>query len=509
MSSRFQSLRRRSLQATGVALAVLTAGCALGPDFASPAAPDAARFTALPLPERTASSAAPNGEAQAFLAGRPLPDRWWTLFGSPKLDALVEQALAASPTVTSAQAALRVAQETFRVQRATLFPSFDATFDASRQKIDTGSFGNPGGGAAIYNLYNASVRVNYGLDIWGGTRRGIEAQRAATEYQRYQLEATYQTLIANVITTAVRAAEQRLLLLGQEQVIATQESLLKVTRARFESGAIARSELLALESALATERSKLPGYKLGLTQAQNQLAVYLGKLPSEQPPIEVDLYELKLPQALPLSLPSELVRQRPDIRAAEATMHQASANLGVATANLLPQIVLTGSIGTQSSVLDDLFKGNIFSIASSVTQPLLHAGELTAKRRAAIATYDQTAADYRDTVLNAFRNVADSLRALETDAEYQQAQFAAMSTSEQSLRLIESQYRLGAGSYLDVLTAQNQYTIARAGYIVAISSRLTDTAALFQALGGGWTTRDPAADSPLDPSNPVSAAAAP
>lgn len=495
-----------------VAATLFASGCALGPDFKTPAAPQATSYTREALPERTVTVAVPGGEAQQFLAGRALPDRWWTLYQSPQLNALVEQALAASPTVSSAQAALRVAQQNYRVERSNLSPSADASFNAVRQKIDTASFGNPGGGGLIYNLYNASIGVSYGLDLWGGTRRGVEAERAAYEFQQWQLEATYQTLIANVITTALREIEQRTLMAGQVLVISQQEALLKVTRSRYQNGAINRSALLSMEAQVATERAKLPGYRLAMTEAQNQLAVYLGKLPSEYVAAPFELDDLTLPQDLPLSLPSSLVAQRPDVRAAEATLHEATARVGIATANLLPQISLTASFGTQASVFDQLFAGNIWSIASGVTQPLFHAGELTAKRRAALATLDQTAADYRLTVLDAFRNVADALRALETDAEYLEAQYSAADLSGQSLKLIERQYALGSSSSLEVLDAQTRDTQARAGYIAARVARLSDTAALFQALGGGWTQRDPAATSPIDPARAASdttAAAAP
>ena len=474
----------------------LLAGCAVGPDFQSPAAPVAERYSAQPLPDRTVATEIAGGEAQAFLASRDLPAQWWTLFGSEKLNALVQQALVASPTVASAQAALCVAQENLRAQKSTLFPSFDARGSATRQKIDTASFGNPGGGAVIYNLYNASVGVTYGIDLFGGTRRGVEAQAAVAEYKRYQLEATYQTLIANVITSAVREARQRALIAGQEAIVADQEKLLKVTQRQFDSGAIGRTDLLSAQSNIATERARLPPLRLELTQAQNQLAVYLGKLPSEQSATDFDLTELKLPQEIPLSLPSSLVRQRPDVRAAEAQLHQASANIGVATANLLPQIGLSASFGTQSSVVDKLFSGNIFSIGGTITQPLFHFGELTARRRAAIAEFDRAAADYRQTVLTAFQNVADTLRALETDAETLEAQFAAANAAAGSLKLAELQYQLGGTSYLTLLNAQQTYTQARTAYLQALASRYQDTAALFQALGGGWTRRGASADSP-------------
>ena len=469
----------------------LLAGCAVGPDFKTPDAPKTERYTAEPLPAATTATALPGGEAQAFIANKPLPAQWWTLFGSPKLDALVDQALKASPSVASAQAALRVAQENLRAQTANLFPTVDGKFNAERQKIDTATFGNPNGGAVIYNLYNASVSVSYGLDIWGGTRRGVEAQRARTEAQAYQLEATYQTLIANIVTAAIKEAEQRKLIEGQVFIVEDQDKLLKVTERQFDTGAIGRADLLSAQSNIATERAKLPPFQLAMSQAQSQLAVYLGKLPSEPVASSFDLEELKLPQEIPLSLPSELVRQRPDVRAAEAQLHAAAADVGVATANLLPQIALTASLGTQASVLDNLFSGNIWSIAGSVTQPIFHGGELTAKRRAAIASYEQAQADYRQTVLTAFQNVSDSLRALELDADLLRDQYAAAQASEGSLHIIEAQYKAGSTGYLSLLTAQQNYTRARAGYVYTLAARLADTVALFQALGGGWTQRDP------------------
>ena len=476
-------------------LALALAGCAVGPDFERPQAPVADRYGAEPTPAQTTATAVRGGEAQIFLA-KPVDARWWTSFGSPKLDALVEQALTASPTLASAQAALRIAEENARARGGALLPSVDAAFNPSRQKIDTGSFGNPGGGGVIYSLFNASVNVSYGLDIWGGTRRNVEASQAAAEAAAYQLEATYQTLIANLVTSAVETAEQRALLLGQEMIVADQARLLTITERQYEIGSIGRSELLAAQSSIAAERAKLQPLRLALTRAQNQLAAYAGRLPSDPAASQFELSELSLPQAVPLSLPSELVRQRPDVLAAEAQLHEAAANVGVATANLLPQISLTASFGTQSSVFENLFTGNIWSIGGSVLQPLFRGGELTANRRAAIARFDQARADYRQTVIVAFQNVADTLRALETDADTLNADHAAAAATEARLRLIERQHALGAASYLALLEAQQAWTRARAAQVISLATRMQDTAALFQALGGGWMQRDPAQPMP-------------
>jgi NodT family efflux transporter outer membrane factor (OMF) lipoprotein len=487
---------RSVLKLLPTTLAVFAVGCAVGPNFKTPPAPSVERYTTAPLPEKTAETATPGGEAQVFLSGKDVPAQWWRQFGSEKLNQLVREALAANPSVASAQAALRQAQENLRAQTSTLFPTFDAKFSGTRQKIDTASFGNPGGGGTIYNLYNASVGVSYGLDIWGGTRRGVEAQAAAVDFQRYQLEATYQTLIANVVTAAIREAQQRQLIALETGIIADQERLLKITERQFNTGGVGRADVLSAQSNLATERAKLPALNLQLTQAQNQLSFYLGKLPSERASSDFDLAELQLPKELPIALPSTLVRQRPDIRAAEAQLHEASANIGVATANLLPQVTITGSIGTQATTIDKLFSNNIFSLAGGVTQPLFHAGELTAKRRAAIAAYDKTAADYRLAVLTAFQNVADTLGALTTDAEALQAQRAASDAAEASLRLTEKQYQLGGTSFLTLLNAQMVYSQVQTSYVQSLATRYQDTTALFQALGGGWTQRDPHDTSP-------------
>ncbi len=492
---------------------LVTPGCALGPNFKTPTAPGIQTYTAQPLPERTVATDAPGGSAQVFLDSRDLPSRWWTLFGSPKLDALVAQALAANPSLASAQASLRQAGENFRAQRAGLFPSLDANASATRQKTDSSSFvgfgggsgsgnggngnsGGSGGGGTIYNLYNASVDVSYTLDLFGGIRRGIESQAALFEYQRFQTEGVYQTLIANVVTSAVTEARVRRLIEGQDRIVTDLERQLKIVRARFDAGAVGRADVLNAQSSLATEQSTRVALDLQLAQAQNQLAVYLGQLPSERISSDFQLAELTLPQEIPLSLPSELVRQRPDVRAAEAQLHSASAQVGVATANLFPQLTLTGSLGTQSTTIGDLFKNGIWSVAASLAQPIFRGGALSAQRRAAIAAYDKSTADYRLTVLQAFQNVADVLHQIDADARTLGAQAVAVDAAEKSLRLSEMQYKLGALSLTDLLTVEQRFITANTNFVTAQAARYSDTAALFQALGGGWWTREQNSSAP-------------
>lgn len=476
-------------------LSLAAGGCALGPDFKTPAAPAVERVGAQ-APATTVSTPVPGGEAQQFVAGKTLPQEWWTQFGSEKLNKLVAEAFAGSPSLAAARAALSTAHENYRAQRSGLFPAVDARAGVTRNKIDTASFGNPGGGTAIYNLYNASVDVSYTLDIFGVARRGVEAIAAQVEFETFQFEGAYQTLAANVVTTAVQEARLRQLIKGKQSVIADLERVLKITEKQVEFGAVSRADLLSAQANAATERAQLPALELELAKTQNQLAVLLGKTPSERVATDFDLAELSLPQQLPVSLPSDLVRQRPDIRAAEAQLHNASARVGVATANRLPQISLNASYGTQSSQSDQLFEGDIWNIGVNLLQPIFRAGRLSAERRAAIASYDQAEAQYKLTVLQAFQNVADALRTLEADAQILQAQYEAAKAADEGLRLIEKQYETGVVSYRDVLTVQQQTTLAKTGLVQALANRYQDTAALFLALGGGWWNREPATAAP-------------
>ncbi|MDB5987218.1 MAG: efflux system, outer rane lipoprotein NodT family [Nevskia sp.] len=474
------------------ALTILS-GCAVGPDFKTPPAPAAERYGNQPLPPETGTAPGAAGAAQAFVISNQLPAQWWQQFGSERLSALVLEAFAGSPSTASAEAALRQAYANYQAQRAGLLPFFDGKADAQRQKINGAAFGTPGAGNFIYNLFDASVNVSYNLDLFGGVRRGVEAQAAQVDYQRFQLEAAYQTLAANVVTSSVTEARLRALLAAQQAIIADEQDTLRITEVRFQAGAVSSANVLTARSNLASDQATLPSLQQQLDQAQNQLAVYLGKAPSERATSNFELSEFTLPLQIPVSLPSELVRQRPDVRAAEAQLHGASANVGVATANMLPQIQLTGSYGVESSKTSNLFDNGVWSIGANITQPLLHFGELSAKRRAALAAYDGAAADYKLTVLRAFQDVANALTALQTDAAALAAQYAAMDAAKASLALSEKQLKLGGISYLDLLTAQQQYQRANTNYLTALAARYADTAALFQALGGGWWNR-PAAN---------------
>lgn len=474
---------------------LVLSACAVGPNFRAPDAPAVKSLTSAPLPAQTAATTgAEAGAAQTLKADMDIPAQWWQLFQSPKLDALIKQALAANPTVTSAQAALRNAQENLRATRGELFPAVDLKLGASRQRTSGASFGNPGAGSNVFNLYNASVGVSYAIDLFGLSRRTLEAQQAQVDYQRFELESTYLTLAANTVTTALRVAALRAQEDATNDIVTSQDEQLRVIRKQLELGAVGQSDVLAVEAQVASTRATLPPIQKNLAQTQNQLATYIGQLPGSFTPVVLDLTDLKLPQELPLSLPSELVRQRPDVRAAEALLHQASAGVGIATANLFPKITISGSYGSQASVVGDLFNpaNAIWNIGAGLLQPVFHAGELTARRRAAIASYDKALADYRVVVGLAFQNVADVLVALDADANALKAQYAAYDAADKSLQLLQKQYQLGAVSYLNLLDAQRQYQQVRIAYVEAAATRYQDTAALFQALGGGWWNRDDA-----------------
>ncbi len=476
------------------ALALATAlvcGCAVGPDFKRPQAPQTEAYTAEPLPQKTAAAEDAAGAAQTFVNGADIPAQWWTLFHSDKLNALVEEALKSSPDVIAAQAALRQAHENLLAQESGFFPSVDGTASGTRQKISLASFGLPGGGDEIYNLFNASVNVSYTFDLWGGVRRGVEAQRAQAEYQRFQLEATYLTLTSNVVTTAIQEASLRAQIAATEQIVEADRKQLETVQRQFKLGGASQLDGLTQQTQLANELATLPPLRKQLQQNRDLLAVLLGQLPSQQPAAQFELEDLQLPQDLPLSLPSALVEQRPDVRAQESLLHQASAEIGVATANLLPQLTLTGSYGgidTQASGL--LLPGsNVWNVGAGITQPIFDGGSLIHKKRAAVAAYDQAAAQYRGTVLTAFRNVADVLQALSNDADTLKQQDLATQAAAETLKVTRGRYAAGSISTIDLLVVERNYQQARIAQLQAQAARYADTAALFQALGGGWWNR--------------------
>lgn len=466
---------------------LMLTGCAVGPDFHRPQGPTVDRFTAQPLPASTSSTAGPSGDAQRFLRGRDVPAQWWTTFGNAELVRRVNVALEHSPSIASAQAALRQAQESARAAGAVLFPSIDAHAGATRQKQSAASFG----GAFKFpplTVYNASVSVSYGIDLFGGTRRAIETQAALTDVQRAQTDATYLTLAANVVTASLQEASLREQVRATEQIVQDQRKSLDIAEKQQQIGAKSLSDTLAVRTELATTEAGLPPLRARLAATRNQLATYMGTTPAQMELAPLDLGDIKLPRDIPVSLPSQLVEQRPDIRAASAQLHAATAQVGVATAAMLPQISLTASGGSQAVQASDLFAAGTraWSLGLGLAQPLFHGGELLHKKRAAQAGLDKALADWQQTVLAAFQNVADALQALQYDAQSLAAQVAAESAASQQLELTRGQFQLGSTGYLNLLQAERSYQQARVALIQARAARMADTAALYAALGGGW-----------------------
>jgi NodT family efflux transporter outer membrane factor (OMF) lipoprotein len=483
------------LPLTAALVPALIWGCAVGPDYRRPQQPQPDSYTAEPLPARTAASEGPGGTAQTYLNGADLPAQWWKVFHSDKLNTLVEQALKASPNVVAAQAALRQAHENLLAQEGALLPAFDGTGSATRQKISPAEYGQPGASPLIYSLFNATANVSYTLDVWGGVRREVEAQRAQADYQNFQLEATYLALSANVVTTAIQEASLRAQIEATEQIIAADGKQLDTVRRQLALGGVSRLDVLSQQTQLAYEVASLQPLRKQLQQNRDLLAVLLGQPPSQQPGAQFVLDDLQLPQDLPVSVPAQLLAQRPDVRAQEALLHQASAQIGVATANMLPQITITGAYGGISTDFSDLLKSgsNVWSLGAGITQPIFHGGALLHKKRAAVAAYDQAAAQYRGTVLSALRDVADTLYALNADAEALNEQSVAAQAAADTLKVSRTRYAAGSIGPLDLLVVERTYQQARIAQLQAQAARYADTAALFQALGGGWWNRDNAA----------------
>jgi NodT family efflux transporter outer membrane factor (OMF) lipoprotein len=474
---------------TLVPLCVAAAGlCAcVGPNFHRPAAPSVDRYTVEALPSQTASAPGPGGAAQQFLTGQEVPRDWWTRFGSPQLDTLVTEALRANPNVQAAQAALRQAMENTAAQRGSYFPAVQAGFDASRELNAVGVLApNLASGTALYNLYTPQVTVTYVPDIFGANRRAVESLAAQAEASRFQLDATYLTLTANVVTAAIQKAGLRAQIAATMRMIALEREALAVLRHELDLGAIAEGDVFAQDAALAQLEATLPPLNRQLQQTRDLLAVLTGHLPADFKPVSFDLDQLQLPTELPLGVPSQLVERRPDVRAAEAQLHAATAQVGVAIANLLPQLTLTGDIGSSATAMNDLFKAGtgFWFVGASLSQTLFEGGTLLHRKRAADAALDQAGALYRSAVLTAFQNVADALHALNTDADALNAAGRAEAAAQKSLEVARRQLELGSVSYLALVSAEQTYQQAVISLTQARANRVADTAALFQALGG-------------------------
>ena len=480
----------RSRLALG-ALVALSTGCAVGPDFDRPKPPPETALKA--NTSATAAASGVGGDAQRFVSESDIPAKWWELFHSEKLDRLIEQALKANPTVTSAQAALRQARETLYAQEAQFFPTITANFAASRNKQSQQLAPFLANNVLLYNWYTPQLSVSYVLDIWGANRRQVESLQAEADYQRFQLEATYLTLAGNVAVNAIQEASLRGQIAATERLVRLQHELTGRVERQHTLGTASEVDLLTQQTAEAQTVATLPPLQKQLRQTRDALTALLGRLPVEEPNETFLLDDLTLPHDLPLSLPSKLVEQRPDIRSAEELLHAATAQVGVAVAAMLPNITLSANIGSNAAAADQLFQpGNGFwSVVGSLDQTVFDAGALIHKRRAADAAMDEAAAEYRSTVITAFQNVADSLHALHADADALEASANADVATKKTFELASRQYGLGTISYVALLSAEQTYRQAELAMVQAEANRYSDTAGLFQSLGGGWWNRPP------------------
>ncbi|WP_251373095.1 efflux transporter outer membrane subunit [Polynucleobacter ibericus] len=478
--------------------------CAVGPDFKQPEAPKTSTYTETPLAKKLASApGVPGGTDQEFIEGADIEAQWWELYKSPELDILIKKALQQNPNLGAADAALRAAQENVNAQiGGQYFPSIGVGANATRQKQPSAVYGISYG-SDTYNLYNTSVNVTYKLDVFGGARRAVEGARAQAEVAQFQLEGAYLSLTANVVTGAVKEAALRAQMQATEEILKAQTNLAEVTEKQLTIGTVSKVDVTSQRTLVSNSQVDLFNYERSLAFARNQLAVLVGEIPSNASIAKFDLANLHLPEKLPLSVPSSLVRQRPDVRAAEAQLKAQNAFVGVATANLLPQFNITGSIGAAALTSNGLFGPNsaLWTLGGGILQPLFQGGQLLAQRRGAIANYEQAAFQYQATVLNAFQEVANALRALETGAQALKAASDAERYAYETLDLVQQQYKLGTASYLAVLYYQNQYQQAKVKSVSAQATRFSDTAALFAALGGGWWNREGPAFKPKDIAN--------
>lgn len=466
-------------------LAGLLVGCAAGPDFKRPAAPDVLGFTVAPLPVQTAKASTNFGDAQHFSAGASVSAQWWQRLGSSKLDALIEQAYQASPTLVSAKATLRQAQEIHSAQAgSTLYPQVDASVGAQRQRLNPSTLGQVGE-AREFSLYNTSAGVRYNLDLAGRNRRALEALAARADYRRYEVDAVRLALAGNVATAAITRARLAAQIEVLDTILRAQDEQLQIVRERLRLGQAAPDEVLSQQTQLEQTRAELPSLHKQLQQTEHLLAVLAGRAPSAGGIPEFTLADFRLPVELPLVVPSELVRRRPDIQASEALLHAANAEYGVAVAKLYPQFTLSASLGSQALTTGALFGGGsaVWSLVGQLTQPLFNPG-LPAEKRAALAAFEAAAANYQVVVLEALRNVADTLRAVENDAQSLSALAAANEAAQGSLQSMERQYSLGVASYVQLLIAQQQAQRIRISLITAQSQRLVDSSSLFLAMGG-------------------------
>jgi NodT family efflux transporter outer membrane factor (OMF) lipoprotein len=474
-----------------ISLLFLCTGCVVGPNYKRPAAPNVPGYTPTPPTTTNSSPGVGAGEAQTFVPGQDIPGDWWSLFHSKPLNDLIERSLKNNPDLKSAQAALLVARENTLAQRGAYYPQVSGSFSATRAKTSDEISPVPSFTTFQYSLFTPEVSVSFTPDVFGLNRRTVESLKAQQEQARFVVAATNITLSSNVAAAAIEEASLRAQVDATNELVKINTNMLDVLRKQFEKGYVGRLDVAAQEAQLAQIAATLPPLLKQLAQQRDLLAALSGGFPNEDLPEKFELSSLQLPQELPLTLPSKIVEQRPDVLQAEENLHSASALIGVARANRLPSFNLTGDIGSMALAFGNIFTaGNGFrDVTGSVTQPIFEGGTLMHKERAARAAYIEADEQYRSTVLTAFQNVADTLHALEQDADGLKAAVAARDAAKVTLDLTTQQLQAGYVNYLALLNAEQNYQQAVINLVQAQSNRYADTAALFQALGGGWWNR--------------------
>ncbi|MHB1098966.1 MAG: efflux transporter outer membrane subunit [Burkholderiales bacterium] len=495
-------------------IALLTvSGCAVGPDFKRPDAPTAKSYFPSGAPPRATDSApVAAGESQKFDVKAAIPFDWWKLFRSPQINSLIEQAFKANPSIEAAQAALRQARENAVAQEGFFYPTVGASYSPSRNKL-AGNMGgnspgvqgngtviqtysNPAGPApfnapAYYDFHVAQLTVGYAPDVFGLNRRQVESAEAQVAVQKLQLEATYITLASNVVAAALQEASIRAQIAAMERIVAINREMLDLLKNQFELGDVSGVEVASQEASLASMEQALDPLQKQLEQTRDLIRALAGNLPNQDVKERFELASLHLPRDLPLSLPSKIVEQRPDVRAAEEQLHYASAQAGVAIANTLPQFAVTGAIGGMASTPGWMFRsgGGFFDLTANVAYTIFDGGTLRARSRAAKQALLQAGAQYRSTVIAALQNVADVLYTVQSDATALKHAAVAAQAAQTAFELTRKQYELGAVSYQAQLLAEQNYQSALINLVQARTNRFGDTAALYQALGGGWWNR--------------------
>ena len=485
-SASYPGYRRGSAFLASFAMSLLfLSGCTVGPDFVRPESPKVTQYNHGGDPKETAAG---DGLSQHFGDGVGPAANWWHLFNSRQLDAAVSVGLTDNPGLQAAEASLRQSQENLRAGSGIFYPQLSATFGQTRERNSPVTIGSSSP-TSIFNLTTLSLSVSYALDIFGGQRRTVEGLAAQVDQQRALTLGTYMMLTGNIVNTSIAIAAYHAQIDETGQLIVLEKDQISVAEKQYQAGITPYASILTLRLQLKALEATLPPLRQKLSQAEHLLATLEGKTPAEFQPPAVQLTDISLPRQLPLSLPSELVRQRPDILAAEAQLHAASTGIGVATAALFPSVTLNGNYGQTSKTTSNLFNSasNVWGLGANITAPIFKGGTLRAQRRAAIDAYQQSFASYKQTVLAAFSQIADIVRALEHDAELVQTDAQALKDAKLAMDLLKAKYQAGTANYLQVMVTDIQYHQAKIGYLQAEAQQLQDTTALFVALGGGWS----------------------